>query len=113
MATFIAGPHVRHAPTRPAALRANPSVAVTIDTEAFPPHVLLIRGKASVSEVDGLAKEFEVAAGRYLGEEAARSYIAQMSKPAVRMARIAVRPTWVGVLDFESRLPSHVGGVTA
>jgi hypothetical protein len=27
MATFIAGPNVRHAPARPAALRANPGVA--------------------------------------------------------------------------------------
>ena len=46
MATFIAGPHVRHAPERPAALRANPAVAITIDTEGFPPEVLLIRGQA-------------------------------------------------------------------
>jgi hypothetical protein len=32
--------------------------------------------------------------------------------PGTRMARIAVRPTWVGVIDFESRLPSALGGVT-
>jgi nitroimidazol reductase NimA-like FMN-containing flavoprotein (pyridoxamine 5'-phosphate oxidase superfamily) len=48
MATFIAGPQVTHSPARPAALRANPNVAITIDTEAFPPHVLLI-SRASVS----------------------------------------------------------------
>jgi len=35
MATFGAGPNVRPAPGRPAALRANPNVAITIDTEAF------------------------------------------------------------------------------
>ncbi|HEY6181236.1 MAG TPA: hypothetical protein VIW67_03265 [Terriglobales bacterium] len=113
MATYIAGPHVTHAPARPAALRANPAVAITIDTETFPPEVLLVRGQASVTEVDGLAKEFEKAAHRYLGEEAARGYISEMSKPGVRMARIAVRPTWVGLLDFETRMPSHVGGVLA
>jgi len=111
MATFIAGPHVRHPPARPAALRANPAVALTIDTEGFPPEVLLIRGQASVTEVDGLVKEFEKAAHRYLGEQSAKDYVAQMSTPGVRMARIAVRPTWVGVLDFQTRLPSHVGGV--
>ena len=55
MATYIAGPHVTHAPARPAALRANPAVAITIDTETFPPEVLLVRGQASVTEVDGLA----------------------------------------------------------
>jgi hypothetical protein len=26
------------------------------------------------------------------------------------MARIAVRPTWVGVLDFQQRLPGVMGG---
>lgn len=35
MATYIAGPHVTRAPGRPAALRANPNVAITIDTEAI------------------------------------------------------------------------------
>jgi hypothetical protein len=29
------------------------------------------------------------------------------------MARMSVRPAWVGTLDFETRLPSHVGGVLA
>jgi hypothetical protein len=27
------------------------------------------------------------------------------------MARIAVRPTWVAVMDFETRMPSALGGV--
>jgi hypothetical protein len=27
------------------------------------------------------------------------------------MARIAVRPTWVGLLDFAERLPAPLGGV--
>ncbi len=113
MATFIAGPQVTHYPARPAALRASPAVAITIDTEAFPPEVLLIRGEASVTEVDGLAPEFKEAARRYLGKEGAKAFFDQNSKPSVRMARIAVRPTWVGTLDFQTRLPSHVGGVVA
>ena len=113
MATFIGGPNVRHAPARPAALRKNPTVAITVDTEGFPPNVLLIRGQASVTEVDGLVKEFEEAAYRYLGEQGTKGFLGQTNKPGVRMARIAVRPTWVGVLDFQTRLPSHVGGVVA
>jgi hypothetical protein len=113
MATFSAGPQVTHYPARPAALRANPAVAITIDTEAFPPQVLQIRGEASVTEVDGLAREFKEAARRYLGEEGAKAFVDQSNKPGVRMARIAVRPTWVGTLDFQTRLPSHVGGVIA
>ena len=113
MAAFIAGPQVRHAPARPAAVRKNLTVAITIDTEAFPPEVLLIRGQASVTEVDGLVKEFEEAACRDLGEKGAKGFLSQANKPGVRMARVAVRPTWVGTLDFQTRLPSHVGGVVA
>ncbi len=113
MATFIAGPQVRRPPARPAALRASPAMAITIDTEGFPPQVLSIRGQAMVTEIDGLVKEFETAARRYLGETGAEAFLARSSGPGVKMARIAVRPSWVGLIDFETRLPSHVGGVMA
>lgn len=112
MATFISAPHVRHAAGRLRALRANPSVAVSIDTDGFPPEVLTIRGEASVAEVDGIDPDYANAARRYLGEAAAATYLAQIDDPSTRMARIAVRPTWVGVIDFQSRLPSALGGVT-
>jgi hypothetical protein len=42
-----------------------------------------------------------------------KGFLQQMSKPGVRMARIAVRPTRVGTLDFKTSLPSHTGGVVA
>jgi hypothetical protein len=51
--TFISAPHVSHAAYRVRALRANPDVAVTVDTEAFPPEVLSIRGTAEITEADG------------------------------------------------------------
>jgi hypothetical protein len=92
---------------------ANPDVAVSIDTDAFPPEVLSIRGRASLTELDGIVPEYALAADRYLGEEEAIAYLAQIDHPSTRMARIAVRPTWVGVLDFQTRLPSALGGVTA
>ena len=103
---------MRHEPARPRALRANPNVAITIDTEEFPPHVLLIRGQASVTDVDGFAPEFKEAARRYPGEEGAKSFL-EMRKSGVRMARIAVRPTWVGTRDVQTRMPSRVGGIAA
>jgi hypothetical protein len=112
MPTFLAAPHVRHGAARLGALRANPDVAITIDTEGFPPQVLLVRGRVSVTEVDGVPPEYALAAGRYLGEEAAASYLAQIDQPATRMARIELRPTWVGIVDFQSRSPSALGGVT-
>src|SRR5262249_24424717 len=40
MPTFISAPHVRRPAARLAALRAHPEVAITIDTETFPPMVL-------------------------------------------------------------------------
>jgi hypothetical protein len=105
MATFVSAPHVKRPATRLAALRTKPDVAITIDTETFPPNVLLVRGKASVTEVDGVVPEYALAARRYLGKERATGYLAQMDQPGTRMARISVRPGWVGVLDFETRLP--------
>ena len=65
--------HVRHAPGRLRALRANPSVAVTTDTETFRPD---------------------------LRDEAAAAWLEQIDRPGTRMARIDLRPTWVGVHDL-------------
>ena|SRR6266508_3294960 len=112
MPTFLSAPHVRHAAARVGALRANPDVAITIDTEGFPPEVLLVRGRVSMTEVDGVVPEYRLAARRYLGEEQAAAYLTQIDQPGTRMARIAVRPIWVGIVDFQTRLPSGLGGVT-
>jgi hypothetical protein len=113
MATYIAGPDIgiRHPAARLAALRANPRIALTIDTDAFPPQTLTIRGTAKITEVEGLAPEYAAAARRYLGEEAAGPMLASLDQPGTAQARIAVRPDWVGVLDFVTRRPSAQGGV--
>jgi nitroimidazol reductase NimA-like FMN-containing flavoprotein (pyridoxamine 5'-phosphate oxidase superfamily) len=39
------------------ALRRNPVVALTIDTEVHPPKTLLIRGRAELDVVDGIPDE--------------------------------------------------------
>ncbi len=110
MATYVAGPHIRHAASRVAALRRNPAVALTIDTDGSPPVCLTIRGHARIEEVDGLAAEYVAAAHRYLGEGAGEM-LAQMDQPGTVQARIAVTPTWAGLIDFTTRLPSPLGGV--
>jgi len=56
--------------------------------------------------------EYARSAHRYRGEEAATAYLAQVDRPVTRMARIEVRPLWVGVLDFQNHLPRALGGVT-
>jgi hypothetical protein len=111
MPTFISAPHVRHAAFRLRALRAKPDVAVSIDTESFPPEALTIRGRASITEVDGVVPEYADAARRYMGEAEATAYLAQLDDPSTRMARIAVAPAWVGLVDFRTRMPSALGGV--
>src|ERR1700722_10221926 len=40
------------------ALRSNPAVALTIDTEVHPPKILLIRGRAELDVVDGIPDEY-------------------------------------------------------
>jgi hypothetical protein len=84
--------------------RAEPA-AITIDAASTPPEVLLIRGLAEVTEVDGIVPEYILAQYRYGGSEQGAANIAAVDHPGTRMFRIAVRPTWVGVLDFQTRLP--------
>ncbi|GII79626.1 pyridoxamine 5'-phosphate oxidase [Sphaerisporangium rufum] len=92
------------------ALRARPAVAITIDAATTPPEVLLIRGSASVTDVAGIVPEYVLAQHRYAGPEQGAANVAAVDHPGTRMARIAVRPAWVGVLDFQTRLP---GGASA
>lgn len=112
MATYVAGPAAGiHRPAaRIAALRANPAVALTIDTETSPRQCLTIRGRAEINEIVGLAPEYISAAHRYLGEGAS-TMLSAMDQPGTIQARIAVRPTWVGLVDFAERLPRTLGGV--
>jgi hypothetical protein len=65
-----------------------------------------------ITEVDGIPAAYASAARRYLGEDAARAYLAQIDQPGTRMASIDPHPAWVGVLDFQSRLPSVLGGIS-
>jgi hypothetical protein len=89
------------------ALATGDRVAVTIDTDTPPHHVLSLRGTAEVTRVEGVVEEYAKAAARYLGEEAAQAYVRSLP-PDVGMTRIAVRPDHVVVLDFETRFPTAV-----
>jgi hypothetical protein len=111
MPTFIAAPHVARPARRIRDLAARPTVAVTIDTETQPPQALSLRGQVVISEHDGVVAEYALAAHRYLGEEAATPYLAMLDTPQTRMARIALTPTWVDLVDFERRLPEALGGI--
>ena len=92
------------------ALRARPDVAVTIDTAGPPPVLLQLRGRVEVTDVEGIVPEYAMAQRHYYGDEMAEMGLAQIDRPGLRMARIAFRPAWVGLVDFMTRFP---GGATA
>jgi hypothetical protein len=92
------------------ALRRNPAVALTIDTEVHPPDVLLLRGDAELDPVDGIPDEYLQASGTYrMTPEQRQDWEAEIKSLYVDgMVRIVVRPTWARLIDFETTLPAAV-----
>lgn len=88
------------------ALHDGDAVAVTIDSDTPPYKVLLVRGTIRVDVVDGIAPEYEASCRRVMGEAGAQGWLAQLRPICPRMARIFIKPNWVGILDFEARFPS-------
>lgn len=95
------------------ALRARPEVALTIDTNGFPHHVLLLRGTAQLEHVDGVVPEYAAAAQRYFGREQGQKWVDQLRGMGATMERIAITPTSATVLDFETRYPSAIAKLFA
>lgn len=93
-----------------AALRAHPAVALTIDTSppTWPPNVLLVRGTATVTLVDGVFPEYVAASRKLTPPEEFAEWEAGVRALYDRMARIDITPTWARVQDFETRLPQAV-----
>jgi hypothetical protein len=103
MCTFEGAPKLK-------ALHTGDRVAITIDTNAPPNHVLSIRGSAAVTQVEGVVEDYAAAAARYLGSAQADGYIRSLPHN-VPMARIAVQPEHVVLLDFETRFPSALSAL--
>jgi hypothetical protein len=90
------------------ALHDGAKVALTIDTSSSPPRVLFIRGTVRTDVVEGLAPEYVANAHRSMDAESCSSFLEQSAAIYPKMARIFIRPEWVGLHDFETRLPSAV-----
>ncbi|TDD03084.1 pyridoxamine 5'-phosphate oxidase family protein [Nonomuraea diastatica] len=89
-------------------LRARPDVAVCIDTADGPPQALMLRGRVTMTETDGVLPEYATMQRQGRAEEDANAYLETIDQPGLRMVRISLRPTWVGVVDFgEDRLPGR------
>ena len=99
----------KNAPKLPA-LRKNPTVALTIDTEVHPPKILLIRGRAELDVVDGIPDEYLQATSTYeMTPEQRVEWEAEVrSLYHDGMVRIVVTPNWAKLIDFETTLPSAV-----
>jgi len=90
------------------ALRDGQSVALCIDTDEMPYKVLEVRGTVRMDVVEGIAPEYEQMTVRCLGDEAAAAWLQNLAVICPRMTRVFVRPTWVGMIDFETRFPSAI-----
>jgi hypothetical protein len=91
------------------ALRHDPRVAITIDTEGFPPKVLLIRGTATLELVDGVPDEYLTGNFRPgLTDEQFAEWEAGVRDLYEQMVKIIVEPEWAKLLDFETTIPKAV-----
>ena len=91
------------------ALRTNPIVALTIDTEVHPPKILFIRGRAELDVVDGIPDEYLEMNGSYqMTAEQRVEWEAEVRSLYDGMVRIVVTPTWAKLIDFDTTLPSAV-----
>jgi hypothetical protein len=90
------------------ALRDGAKVALTIDSDAMPYQVLQIRGTARVDIVEGIAPEYAAMSKRVMGEEQGQAWLDNLGPICPQMARVFIRPEWVGILDFQTRFPSAI-----
>ena len=98
----------KNAPKLPS-LRANPMVALTIDTEVHPPKILLVRGRTELDVVDGIPDEYLEANTSYeMTAEQRVEWEKEIRSLYDGMVRVVVTPTWVKLIDFETTLPSAI-----
>jgi hypothetical protein len=83
-------------------------VAMSIEHDSSPPKILQIRGTVHTDTVEGIAPEYAAMIRRTMSEEDAQALLAEATRLYPRMTRIFIHPDWVGILDFETRLPSAV-----
>jgi hypothetical protein len=92
-----------------AALRGDPAVALTVDTEVHPPKILLMRGEAVLDEVEGIPDEYLRMNGTYeMTPQQRVEWEAEVRSLYRSMVRIVVTPTWAKLIDFEETLPTAV-----
>ncbi len=78
---------------------------MTIDGNTWPYEILLIRGPVKTTLFNGVVPDYPATVERYLGPEGAKMFIGAIEGTGLPMKRIAVKPDWVGLIDFQTRWP--------
>jgi pyridoxamine 5'-phosphate oxidase-like protein len=93
------------------ALSSRPNVAITIDVGDTPAEAkaLLVRGRARVDIVDGVADEYLAASRKGLGADQFPEFERQVRALYDQMARISIEPVWARFFDFGAgRFPAFL-----
>ncbi len=95
------------------ALRVNPAVALTIDTNVPPQKALLVRGEVEIEIVDGVPDSYLDGVRKFVThghhDEAWMAEFEQGVRSLYdQMAVLKTTPVWAKIFDFESRLPGPV-----
>src|SRR5690242_20409695 len=89
---FVLGP-ATNSPKMPA-LQTHPQVALTLDTNTFPAHVLLVRGRAQVEVVAGLVLEYLAGSQKYVPPEKWAEFEQQVRALYKQQGRITIVCEW-------------------
>jgi hypothetical protein len=97
-----------------AALRRDPQVALTVDTQdQWPPRVLLIRGAARLDLVDGVPQAYLDASRKVVPAAEWDGWEQGVRALYREMVLITVQPEWAKLLDFETTAPKAVEDLMA
>jgi len=82
-------------------------VAIDIDESGWPYHRLMLRGAVTSTTFPGIVPGYRETAIRYLGESFGSAFIGQLESFGIPMKRVAIKPDWVGLYNFETRNPGQ------
>ena len=83
-------------------------MAITIVTQSYPPHVLLVRGTASLETVDGVPGDYLEASRKIVPADQFADWEAGVRALYEQMVCITIEPDWAKLLDFETTIPTAV-----
>jgi hypothetical protein len=95
------------------ALRADPRVAISLDVQGPPPRLLMIRGRAELTEVAGVPDGYLRASHRTMPAAAWDGFDTQVRALYEAMTEVRIVPTWAKLIDFETNAPSAVEQMVA